>query len=668
MFKLESKFKPAGDQPNAIKNLTNGFNANIKDQVLLGATGTGKTYTMACVIENIQKPTLVVAHNKTLAAQLAAEFREFFPSNSVQYFVSYYDYYQPEAYIPRTDTYIEKESQINEEIEKYRNKATQALLTRRDVIIVASVSCIYGLGDPDDYRDMARTIKLNESYQRSKLLIHLHDLQYQRNDLEFKRGTYRIKGDTLDIFPSYEDNAVRLEYFGDTVDRILIFDPLTGEVLENSEDITIFPAKHFVASPDKMRDAMHDIKEEMDLRVKELKDEGKELEARKLYQRTTFDLEMIQETGFCNGIENYSRHIDRRPPGSAPSTLMDYFPDDYLIVVDESHMTIPQINGMYRGDRARKQTLIDYGFRLPSALDNRPLMYEEFRAKINKVVYISATPNIFEINLAENAAKDIHPTKDYPKNGVIPQINRPTGIIDPQIEIRPIKGQIDNLMMEIEERIKRNQRVLVTTLTKRMAEELTEYLTGMGIKVAYIHTDVETIERTEILLNLRQGIYDVIVGINLLREGIDLPEVSLIAILDADKEGFLRSERSLIQTIGRAARHIEGTVIMYADRITDSMRKAIDVTNERRAIQIAFNKKHNIKPTAIIKAIKTQLERENVVDESDNDIPQTKEEVIKQIKKKEVEMKFAAQNLDFEKAANLRDSIKELKEILNMIY
>jgi excinuclease ABC subunit B len=671
-FTLKYPFKPAGDQPQAIEKLTYGVEHGMKDQVLLGATGTGKTFTISCVVEKIQKPTLVIAHNKTLAAQLASEFREFFPQNSVQYFVSYYDYYQPEAYIPRTDTYIEKDSQINEEIEKYRNSATQALLTRQDVLIVASVSCIYGLGNPEDYRSLARTIKVKESYQRSKLLIHLSDLQYVRNDFEFKRGTYRLKGDTLDVFPSYEDRAVRIEYFGDTVERILLIDPLTGEVIEKPLEITIFPAKHFVTNNEKMKDAYQGIEEELAAREKQLADEGKEIERYRIHQKTTFDLEMMQETGFCSGIENYSRHIDGRAPGTPPSTLLDYFPDDYLLVIDESHMTIPQIRGMYNGDRARKETLVNYGFRLPSALDNRPLRYEEFRDRVHQAIYVSATPNDYEKGLAGEAASGSNlDTKFYPANGIIEQIIRPTGILDPVIEIRSPERQIDDLIREIEIRIAKHQRVIVTTLTKRMAEELTEYLLGLGVKVSYIHSDVETIERTEILTNLRLGLFDVIVGINLLREGIDLPEVSLVAILDADKEGFLRSDRSLIQTIGRAARHIEGKVIMYADHITGSMQRAIEETNRRRAIQEIYNAEYGMTPTALNKEIKIVLKRSEKEEESSNDkvdmSTMNKDDIIKQIGQMQDEMEEYAKNMQFEQAASLRDRIRELNMVLSTL-
>ena len=665
-FRLKRPFHPAGDQPKAIEQLVKGVQYGLKDQVLLGATGTGKTYTISNVVEQVQKPTLVLAHNKTLAAQLASEFREFFPDNSVQYFVSYYDYYQPESYIPRTDTYIEKESQINEEIEKYRNSATQALLTRKDVLIVASVSCIYGLGNPEDYNAMARTITQGESYQRSKLLLHLNALQYNRNDIEFKRGAYRVKGDTIDICPTYDDFALRIEYFGDTIDRILKIDPLTGEIIERPETFIIFPAKHYVMPYEKMKSAFTGIREELSLRVQELKNAGKDIEAYRIQQKTLFDLEMIEETGFCSGIENYSRHFEGRKPGSAPSTLIDYFPDDFLLVIDESHMTIPQIRAMYKGDRSRKENLINFGFRLPSALDNRPLMYDEFRAKINQAIYVSATPNIYEKTLAVDAMSDVT-LKDYPSNAIIEQIIRPTGILDPIIDIRKSANQVDDIIYEIEERVKRNERVMITTLTKRMAEELTNYIKELAIKVAYIHADVETIERSEILTNLRLGIFDVIIGINLLREGIDLPEVSLVIILDADKEGFLRSDQSLIQIIGRAARHVEGRVIMYADRITGSMERAIDETNRRREKQEMYNIAHQQKPRQIIKDIKVVLKRneEDMVDDGKMEIKDlTKDQLVKRIKDLRNIMKEYATNLQFENAASLRDEIKELNTYL----
>lgn len=662
LFNLQAKFVPKGDQEGAIKSIVERLNEGRKHQVLLGATGTGKTFTMANVIAQVQKPTLILAHNKTLAAQLASEFREFFPDNAVRYFVSYYDYYQPEAYIPRTDTFIEKESETNEEIEKYRNAATQSLLTRKDVLIVASVSAIYGLGNPDDYSNLSVTVIKGESYSRQKMLRHLTDMQYERNDIAFERGTFRVKGDTIDVFASYEDNIIRIEFFGDEIDSIKILDVLTGEVLDNPSELQIFPAKQYVTPFDKLKQCFSKILDEKENRVKYFKDEGKFIEAERINQRVNYDLEMLNEVGYCNGIENYSRVIEGRPPGSAPSTLLDYFPDDYLLMIDESHITIPQVRGMHNGDRARKETLVNYGFRLPSAMDNRPLRFDEFYQRFNQAVYVSATPSDWEMSITKEEAL----TKNDKLEGISQQIIRPTGLLDPVIEIRPSSGQIPNLKNEIDARIKVNQRILVTTLTKRMAEELTNYLLERNYKVQYLHSDIETIERVEILRDLRLGLYDIVIGINLLREGLDLPEVSLVAILDADKEGFLRSSTSLIQTIGRAARHVDGKVIMYADRMTDSMNKAIDETKRRREVQDKYNLDHGITPISIKKDIKDQLIRNKNKEQEIIDIKvDTSQMTAMDIKKTLVElrtlMKKAAQELDFEKAANLRDKIKEIQ-------
>ncbi|MGZ6005425.1 MAG: excinuclease ABC subunit UvrB, partial [Candidatus Saccharimonadales bacterium] len=591
-FHLKSDYEPKGDQPAAIEALTEGLEKGVIDQTLLGVTGSGKTFTMANVIQSVQKPTLVLSHNKTLAAQLYAEFKRFFPDNAVHYFVSYFDYYQPEAYIPRTDTYIEKDSDINEEIDRLRHAATDALLTRRDVIIVASVSCIYGIGSVEDYGSLAVTLKKGERRVRDKLLRQLTDIQYQRNDINFHRGTFRVRGDVVDIYPASEEVAYRTEMFGDEVDRITKIDPLTGEILAELKELKVFPSSHYVTPYEKLQVALDQIKQELQERLAYFKKNGQLLEAQRLEQRTRFDLEMMEETGFVKGIENYSRYLTNREPGEQPATLLDYYPDDYLLFIDESHMTIPQVRGMYNGDRARKEVLVDYGFRLPSALDNRPLTFTEFEKHMNKTIYVSATPADFELSRSSKP---------------IEQLIRPTGLLDPKIEVRPIKGQIDDLLAEIKDNIAKRQRVLVTTLTKRMAEDLTDYLKELNIKVAYLHSDVETLERTDILRDLRLGTYDVVVGINLLREGLDLPEVSLVAILDADKEGFLRSDRALIQTIGRAARHQEGRVLMYADKQTDSMKRAISETNRRRKLQEGYNKKHGITPASISRSVEKGL-------------------------------------------------------------
>ena len=582
-FELVADFQMTGDQPAAVARLVEGVNNGATKQTMLGVTGSGKTFTMANIVQQVQRPTLVMAHNKTLAAQLASEFKEFFPHNAVEYFVSYYDYYQPEAYVPQSDTYIEKDSSVNEELDKLRLSSTTSLLTRRDVLIVASVSCIYGLGDPNDYFNLVAQVKVGETRNRSQLVRQLVDMQYERNDMDLARAKFRIRGDTLELVPAYEEAAVRIQFFGDDVERIVQVDPLTGEVLADMAEVSIYPANHFVTSKEKMELAVVGIREELEWRLKELKDAGKILEAARLESRTHYDLEMLQETGFCSGVENYARHLSQRPPGSAPWTLLDYFPDDYLMFVDESHMTLPQVRGMYRGDMSRKTTLVDFGFRLPSALDNRPLNFDEYEKHINQVVYVSATPGPYELQNSRS---------------VVQQVIRPTGLLDPTVEVKPTEGQIDDLLQQIRERIERAERILVTTLTKRMAEELADYLSEMGIRNTYLHSDIQTLDRIEILRDLRLGVYDVIVGINLLREGLDLPEVSLVAILDADKEGYLRSETSMVQTIGRAARHSNGHVIMYADRVTDSMRKAIDETNRRRTIQAAHNKQTASSPRA----------------------------------------------------------------------
>lgn len=652
-FELVSKYKPQGDQPKAIEQLVKGIREGKKHQTLLGATGTGKTFTISNVIKEVNKPTLIIAHNKTLAGQLYSEFKEFFPNNAVEYFVSYYDYYQPEAYVPQTDTYIEKDASINDEIDKLRHSATSALFERNDVIIIASVSCIYGLGSPDEYRDLVVSLRVGMEMERDYLLRRLVDVQYSRNDIDFQRGTFRVRGDVVEIFPaSRDEHCIRVEFFGDEIDRIREVDALTGEIIGERDHVAIFPASHFVTREEKMRLAIQSIEKELEERLAELREEGKLLEAQRLEQRTRYDLEMMREMGFCSGIENYSRHLTLRPPGSTPYTLLDYFPDDFLIVIDESHVTLPQIRGMYNGDQARKQVLVDHGFRLPSALDNRPLKFEEFEDHINQIIYVSATPGPYELEHCPE---------------VVEQIIRPTGLLDPTIDVRPIEGQIDDLIGEINERIERNERVLVTTLTKKMAEDLTDYLKEVGIKVRYLHSEIKTLERIEIIRDLRLGKFDVLVGINLLREGLDIPEVSLVAILDADKEGFLRSERSLIQTIGRAARNANGHVIMYADTITESMEKAINETKRRREIQEAYNKKHGIVPKTIQKDVRDVIRATYAAEETTTYEAEpkqkrmTKQEKEKFIAQLEQEMKEAAKALNFERAAELRDLILELK-------
>jgi excinuclease ABC subunit B len=652
-FKIVSEFKMTGDQPQAVEKLVAGLQKGYKHQTLLGVTGSGKTFTMANVVEQVQRPTLVICHNKTLAAQLSSEFKEFFPENAVEYFVSYYDYYQPEAYIPRTDTYIEKDVDINEEIDKLRHAATKALSERRDVLIVASVSCIYGLGEPEEYRSFVVSLKRGETYGRERLLRQLVDMQYARNDMDLARGNFRLRGDTLEIQPAYEELALRIEFFGNDIDRILSLDPLTGELLNEMESIDIYPAKHFVTSHDKLMRAIDAIQVELGERLKELRAQGKIVEATRLEARTNYDLEMLREAGYCTGAENYSRHLAERSPGSAPWTLLSYFPEDFLLIIDESHMTLPQIRGMFHGDRSRKQTLVDYGFRLPSALDNRPLNFEEFQERINQVVYTSATPSDFEYEHSRQ---------------VVEQLVRPTGLLEPRIEVKPTKGQIDDLLEQIRTRVEKGQRCLVTTLTKRMAEELAEYLVEMGVKTHYLHSEVDTLERVEILRDLRLGVYDVVVGINLLREGLDLPEVSLVAILDADKEGFLRSKGALIQTMGRASRHIDGQVIMYADSITRSMQDAIDEAVRRRKIQEDYNREHGITPQGIRKAIRDITERVKAAAVAEKkgvytvDTPATREGTLRLIKDLETQMKQAARALEFEKAALIRDRIIELRK------
>jgi len=649
-FKSVSDFRLTGDQPQAVDGLVEGVNNGYKQQVLLGVTGSGKTFTMANVVERVQKPALVICHNKTLAAQLATELKEFFPDNAVEYFVSYYDYYQPEAYMPSTDTYIEKETDINEEIDKLRHAATRALFDRRDVLIVASVSCIYGLGAPEEYHSFVTTVSKGERCNRDKLVRRLVDMQYERNDIDFTRGRFRIRGDTLEIQPAYEEIAIRVEFWGDEVERIVEVDPLTGELLVECDSVDIYPAKHFVTSYDKLMAAIEDIKVELEERLEEMRSRGKLLEAARLEARTNYDIEMLREVGYCTGVENYSRHLQRRAPGSPPWTLLDYFPDDFLLFIDESHMTLPQIRGMYHGDIARKRTLVDYGFRLPSALDNRPLNFTEFEGRINQVIYVSATPGPYEYGHSQK---------------VVEQLIRPTGLLEPTIEVKPTKGQIDDLIYQIKVRVGKGERCLVTTLTKRMAEELADYLREMEVRIHYLHSEVETLERVEILRDLRLGVYDVVVGINLLREGLDLPEVSLVAILDADKEGYLRSKETLIQTMGRAARHAGGHVIMYADTTTTAMREAIEETNRRRRIQEAYNQEHGITPQGIRKAIRDITERVKVVAEAKAPymaVPTSKEDVARLIKDLESQMKKAAKNLEFEKAALLRDRIIELRK------
>lgn len=681
-FKVEAPFTPTGDQPTAIQSLTEGIERGEWAQVLLGATGTGKTFTMAKVIEAVQKPTLIIAHNKTLAAQLCSEFKSFFPNNAVEYFVSYYDFYQPEAYIPSSDTYIEKDASINDEIDKLRHSATMSLFERRDVIIVASVSCIYGLGDPEDYSDLVLSLRLGQTKSRDEILSKLVDIQYTRNDMNFIRGTFRVQGDTIEIFPAaYSERAIRVELFGDEIDRLVEVDALTGEVIAERKHVAVYPASHYVTTKEKMKIAVERIEAELDEQLAKLKAEDRLLEAQRLEQRTRYDIEMMQEMGYCSGIENYSRHMSERKAGEAPYTLIDYFPDDFLIMVDESHVTIPQVRAMYNGDRARKESLIEYGFRLPSALDNRPLKFDEFVERINQIVYVSATPGPYEMEVETNVAE---------------QIIRPTGLLDPSIEIRPIKGQMDDLLGEIHKRATKNERVLVTTLTKKMAEDLTEFLKEMGVRVRYLHSDIVTIERAEIIRDLRAGVFDVLVGINLLREGLDMPEVSLVAILDADKEGFLRSDTAMIQTIGRAARNVNGHVIMYADRITGSMQRAMDETDRRRAVQEAYNIEHHITPKSVTKDVKelielTKIEEDLVTDgkglspkkvkkksstsgmdhghepyAQDADATKvaeiTAEELYNKIEEFDRQMKAAAKQLEFEKAAKLRDQLGELRQ------
>ena len=664
-FQVVSDFQPMGDQPQALAKLAAGIDEGMPHQVLLGVTGSGKTYTMAKVVELIQKPTLVIAHNKTLAAQLYSEFREFLPNNMVEYFVSYYDYYQPEAYIPRSDTYIEKDAQVNEEIERLRLAATSALFSRRDVVIVASVSCIYGLGSPQDYGQVALKLTVGEMVRRNQVLRHLVDIFYERNDTALQRAKFRVRGDVLEVQPAYSDNALRVSFWGDEIERISEIDTLTGEILDDYPEVEIFPAKHFITHQDQVQEAIVDIEEELKQQVASLESQGKLLEAQRIGQRTRYDIEMLQEIGYCNGVENYSRHLARRPPGSRPWTLLDYFPADWIVIIDESHMTIPQIRGMYAGDRSRKEVLVDHGFRLPSALDNRPLTFDEFAEVVNQVIYVSATPSDYELSSAAQ---------------VVEQLIRPTGLLDPIVEVRPTDGQIENLLHEVHRRVAIGQRALITTLTKRMAEDLAEYLADLGVKVQYLHSEIDTLERVEILRDLRLGVYDVVVGINLLREGLDLPEVTLVAILDADKQGFLRSESSLIQTIGRAARHVEGRAILYADRMTEAMESAIGETNRRRQIQEAHNLTHGIEPRSIVKSIRDLTDRMKVISEeqADYSIDEGEEaptrnlaslspdELVKRIANLEEEMHEAAQNLEFERAASLRDQIIELRNALKL--
>ena len=653
-FKLSADFTATGDQPTAVSQLSKGISKGFDKQTLLGVTGSGKTFTMACIVEKIQKPTLVIAHNKTLAAQLATEFKEFFPENAVEYFVSYYDYYQPEAYVPRTDTYIEKDADINEELDKLRHSATRSLLTRKDVLIVASVSCIFGLGAPEEYQGFVASVKKGESKNQRDLIRKLVDMQYERNDYDLARGRFRVRGDTVEILPAYEQLGIRIEFWGDEVEKITHLDTLTGEILSEKEYVEIYPAKHFVTSEEKLRMAIRDIGEELELHLKYLKSSDKLLEAQRLESRTKYDLEMLEIAGYCAGVENYSRHLAQRAPGSTPYTLLDYFPDDFLLFVDESHMTLPQLRAMYRGDQSRKETLVEYGFRLPSALDNRPLNFGEFEKRVSQVVFVSATPGPYEMENSSATAE---------------QVIRPTGLLDPFIEVKPVTGQIDDLLDQIDTRVKKGERILVTTLTKRMSEELSDYLKESGIRTQYLHSEIDTLERSEILRDLRMGVYDVLVGINLLREGLDLPEVSLVAILDADKEGYLRSRTSLIQTIGRAARHIDGKVIMYADRMTDSMKNAIEETERRRLIQQSYNEENGITPQGIRKAIRDITERvKSVVEPSREDLINglelPKEDLVRLIKDLELQMKSASKDLEFEKAAIVRDQILDLKKIV----
>ena len=653
-FQIVSDFQPTGDQPRAVDQIIDGLDKGMVHQSLMGVTGSGKTFTMANVVERVQRPTLVIAHNKTLAAQLATEFKEFFPDNAVEYFVSYYDYYQPEAYLPRTDLYIEKDADINEELDKLRHAATRALLTRRDVLIVASVSCIFGLGSPEEYQGFMAHVQRGEIRSPGRLSRQLIDMQYERNDFDLARGRFRIRGDTLEILPAYETLGVRIEFWGDEVERIVELDPLTGEVLSERNDIDIYPAKHFVTSQEKLLEAITNIEEELTDQLKFLNRKGKLLEAQRLEQRTRYDVEMMRETGYCAGVENYSRHLAAREPGSTPYTLMDYFPEDYLLFIDESHMTLPQIRGMYNGDRSRKEVLVEYGFRLPSALDNRPLNFGEFEQFVNQAVYVTATPGPYEFEHSQQ---------------MVEQVIRPTGLTDPVIEVKPTEGQIDDLLYQIKVRVDRGERCIVTTLTKRMSEELADYLREMGVRTHYLHSEIDTLERSEILRDLRLGVYDVIVGINLLREGLDLPEVSLVAILDADKEGYLRSTTSLVQTIGRAARHVDGHVIMYADRVTDSMKRAIDETERRREIQQVYNREHGITPQSIQKTIHDITERVRAIAETEapyavdsSDMP--RDDILRLIKDLESQMKTAAKSLEFEKAALLRDQITDLRKVM----
>ena len=653
-FKLSADFTASGDQPTAVSQLSEGISKGFGKQTLLGVTGSGKTYTMACIVEKIQKPTLVIAHNKTLAAQLATEFKEFYPENAVEYFVSYYDYYQPEAYVPRTDTYIEKDADINEELDKLRHSATRSLLTRKDVLIVASVSCIFGLGAPEEYQGFVASVKKGESKSQRDLIRKLVDMQYERNDYDLARGRFRVRGDTLEILPAYEQLGIRIEFWGDEVEKITHLDTLTGEIIGDKESVEIYPAKHFVTSKEKLQMAIRDIGKELELHLKHLKSSDKLLEAQRLESRTKYDLEMLEIAGYCAGVENYSRHLSQRAAGSTPYTLLDYFPDDFLLFVDESHMTLPQLRAMYRGDQSRKETLVEYGFRLPSALDNRPLNFGEFEKRVNQVVFVSATPGPYEMENSSVTAE---------------QVIRPTGLLDPFIEVKPVTGQIDDLLDQIDTRVKKGERILVTTLTKRMSEELSDYLKESGIRTQYLHSEIDTLERSEILRDLRMGVYDVLVGINLLREGLDLPEVSLVAILDADKEGFLRSRTSLIQTIGRASRHIDGKVIMYADKMTDSMKNAIEETDRRRLIQQSYNEENGITPQGIRKTIRDITERvKSVVEPSRDDLINglelPKEDLIRLIKDLQLQMKSASKDLEFEKAAIVRDQILDLRKIV----